>query len=290
MSLERRRQLVRIAREYDALIITDDVYDQLQWTVSPSSTSTLKEAVEPRIVDVDRFLDGGAERAGSDGFGNAISSGSFSKICAPGCRSGWAEGTKLMVNGVANAWVSKCAKITRQPSLTYICSGSTNSGSAPSQLTAAFMSEMLVSGELENHLYTTLQPGYAKRYRLMIDAIQESLVPLGVRLPQASRTIVGGYFIWLSLPDPLDADEFTARAIEEEKVVVGQGSLFGVYGDMKDGELNREIRVCFAWAEEDLLREGIERLGRVIGRMKAGIAERSTQPPSKRKMADPRHQ
>ncbi|MCJ1413021.1 hypothetical protein MMC19_007122 [Ptychographa xylographoides] len=271
MSLERRRQLVRIAREYDALIITDDVYDQLQWTVSPSSTSTLKEAVEPRIVDVDRFLDGGAERAGSDGFGNAISSGSFSKICAPGCRSGWAEGTKLMVNGVANA-------------------GSTNSGSAPSQLTAAFMSEMLVSGELENHLYTTLQPGYAKRYRLMIDAIQESLVPLGVRLPQASRTIVGGYFIWLSLPDPLDADEFTARAIEEEKVVVGQGSLFGVYGDMKDGELNREIRVCFAWAEEDLLREGIERLGRVIGRMKAGIAERSTQPPSKRKMADPRHQ
>lgn len=31
MTLQRRRELVQVAREYDACIITDDVYDMLQW-------------------------------------------------------------------------------------------------------------------------------------------------------------------------------------------------------------------------------------------------------------------
>lgn len=105
MSLERRQQLVRVAREYDALIITDDVYDQLQWTVSSAFSAPLEEAAEPRIVDVDRFLDGGAQRPGADGFGNSVSSGSFSKIVAPGSRSGWAEATELLITGLFNVYV-----------------------------------------------------------------------------------------------------------------------------------------------------------------------------------------
>lgn len=102
MSLTRRQDLVRIARRYDALIITDDVYDQLQWPVSPSSTGrSLETAALPRVVDVDRHLDGGADRAGSDAFGNAVSNGSFSKIVGPGCRTGWAEGTKKFAYGLS---------------------------------------------------------------------------------------------------------------------------------------------------------------------------------------------
>ena len=102
MSLLRRQELVRVAREYDALIITDDVYDQLQWPSSPAvRTTSLEEAVLPRIVDIDRFLGDGAERLGSDGFGNAVSNGSFSKIAGPGCRTGWAEGTENFVYGLS---------------------------------------------------------------------------------------------------------------------------------------------------------------------------------------------
>lgn len=94
MSLRRREQLVRLAREHDALIVTDDVYDQLQWPAKRiSSPSYSKHACLPRIVDVDRSLDGGALRHGADGFGNAVSNGSFSKIVGPGCRTGWMEGT-----------------------------------------------------------------------------------------------------------------------------------------------------------------------------------------------------
>ncbi len=94
MSLRRREQLVRLARQYDALIVTDDVYDQLQWSAErTSSPLDGKHAYLPRIVDIDRGLDGGAERDGADGFGNAVSNGSFSKIVGPGCRTGWMEGT-----------------------------------------------------------------------------------------------------------------------------------------------------------------------------------------------------
>ena len=93
MSLRRRQQLVLVAREYDALIITDDVYDQLQWPANREPTEPYaKKAVMPRVVDVDRDLDGGSERPGADGFGNAVSNGSFSKVSGPGCRTGWAEG------------------------------------------------------------------------------------------------------------------------------------------------------------------------------------------------------
>ena len=104
MSLRRRKELLQLAREYDALIITDDVYDFLQW---PSKVAIESEAISveqahlPRIVDLDRHLDGGTERTGADGFGNAVSNMSFSKISSPGLRCGWCEGTPKFVSGVA---------------------------------------------------------------------------------------------------------------------------------------------------------------------------------------------
>ena len=102
MSLRRREDMVRLAREYDALIITDDVYDFLQWpsSLNPSMLS-IEKAYLPRIVDIDRYLDGGAERHGADGFGNAISNGSFSKIFGPGLRTGCCEGTPKLAYGVS---------------------------------------------------------------------------------------------------------------------------------------------------------------------------------------------
>ena len=102
MSLRRREQLVRLARHHDALIVTDDVYDQLQWPAEKSSSRSYSEhAYLPRLVDVDRVLNGGAERSAADGFGNAISNGSFSKIAGPGCRTGWTEGTSKLAWAVS---------------------------------------------------------------------------------------------------------------------------------------------------------------------------------------------
>ena len=100
MSIDRREQLVTVARQYDALVITDDVYDQLQWPAASNDTRDISRCFE-RIVDVDRYMDSESDPAAADGFGNAVSNGSFSKIVGPGCRTGWAEGTQKFVFGLS---------------------------------------------------------------------------------------------------------------------------------------------------------------------------------------------
>jgi len=102
--------------------------------------------------------------------------------------------------------------------------GSSRSGGAPSQLTACFVAETLETGELQRFVYDTLQPTYCKRYRKTLDAIHKELIPLGVRLPQTDRDVVGGYFLFLTLPDPLKGTVLAQRAKEEENVVVAQVS------------------------------------------------------------------
>lgn len=104
-TLERREAIVCLAREKDALIITDDCYDFLSWTAetrdkeivlsngnSHHSPSSAPPPPPPRLVDVDRSLPGGDLE-----WGNAISNGSFSKVIGPGMRCGWAEATPAFI-------------------------------------------------------------------------------------------------------------------------------------------------------------------------------------------------
>ena len=98
-------------------------------------------------------------------------------------------------------------------------------------------------------------------------AVEEHLLPLGVTLPQRNRDVVGGYFIWLSLPAPLLAQEVAVRARQEENLIIAAGPIFAVYGDEKAVDLERKVRVSFSWEEEAMLTEGIQRLARVISIM-----------------------
>ncbi|KAK1020187.1 Valine--pyruvate aminotransferase [Friedmanniomyces endolithicus] len=61
----------------------------------------MRTAHLPRLVDVDRDLEGGADRPDADGFGNVCSNGTFSKIAGPGVRVGWVEGTDKFTYGVS---------------------------------------------------------------------------------------------------------------------------------------------------------------------------------------------
>lgn len=102
MSLDRREGLVRLARQYDALLVTDDVYDFLQW--SPTAGDKLAapgHACLPRLVDVDRYLDGGPV----DEWAHTLSNGSFSKLLGPGARTGWAEASEKVAYGLSQVYV-----------------------------------------------------------------------------------------------------------------------------------------------------------------------------------------
>lgn len=147
-------------------------------------------------------------------------------------------------------------------------SGTTKSGGAPSHLTAAIIANLMSSGDLQNHIISTLIPAYSARYHTMLTAITKHLLPLGVSIPNKRKdpqAVVGGYFIWISLPNGVHCDEVTARAKKEENLVVAPGSLFGVQGDDEEGYgLEGKLRLCFAWEDERSMEEGIERLSRVI--------------------------
>jgi len=256
MSLAKREALVKLARDCDALIISDDVYDQLQWSADLSVTTTappLTKAYLPRLRDIDASLSGGYDRPNADGFGNTISNGSFSKISGPGMRVGWAEASQKFAYGVSQA-------------------GTTCSGGAPSQLTSTYVTELLNSGFIESHIQDTLQVAYASRYRTLVGAVQKHLVPLGVSLPQSERTVVGGFFIWLTLPDDVHASAFEQRCRDEENVAIAPGGMFEVPGD-DAMSFDHSVRLCLAFEDEHLLAEGVERMAAVLRGMPRGEVE-----------------
>ncbi|KAJ0420975.1 pyridoxal phosphate-dependent transferase [Aspergillus carlsbadensis] len=255
MSLSRREALVRLARKYDALIIADDVYDFVHFpTDTPSAgvktPSPPFKRILPRLVDIDRTLDGGP----IDAFGNCMSNGSFSKIVGPGCRVGWAEGTPAFAYGISQA-------------------GSTHSGGAPSHMMSTFINEMLEpSGdstcEMTTHIVNKLIPAYARRYSLLATAVKEYLSPLGVISPsEDTYQVAGGFFLWLRLPPTLTSAEVVGAA-RQDGVTIGDGAVSalpdgnsrcGTYGDM--------IRLCFAWVDEEQLVEGVKILAGTIIRL-----------------------
>ncbi|KAI7633575.1 PLP-dependent transferase, partial [Hortaea werneckii] len=263
MSLGRRRELVRLAREYDALVIADDVYDFLQWPAKkPSGQSApgggggeeaMKTAHLPRLVDVDREIDGGTGRPGADGFGNACSNGSFSKIGGPGLRCGWVEGSERFAYGVSQT-------------------GTTCSGGAPSQLTSTYMTILLTSGQLDKHIQNVLRPAYARRYNKLINAITTHLLPLGFQLPQPDRDIVGGYFVWLKLPGRMTATAL-ASACKKRGVVIAPGTIFEVPGDRHTAGFDGHVRLCFAWEDEGKLEEGVVRVAEVVREMQGAMGD-----------------
>ena len=139
------------------------------------------------------------------------------------------------------------------------------------------MSKMLDSGDVQRHIVDILQPTYARRYYSLISAIEKYLVPLGIQLPQEDRQIMGGYFVWFTIPASLNANRIAIRAKEEENLIVAPGSMFAVKGNADSVGLDQKIRVCFAWEQEESLVKGIERLSVVISGMQAELDQEQTE-------------
>lgn len=146
---------------------------------------------------------------------------------------------------------------------------------------------MLRSGYLQSFINDTLIPTYRKRYYALMKAIDDGLVPLGMKVevnkPADSTTeTAGGFFTYLSLPGDLPAAKVVAAiAFKEYQLRVAFGHMFAVTGDQ--GSIARAevkggfagcIRICWAWHEEDEIKDGIQRLADTIvdirERMKRG--------------------
>ncbi|KAF3767520.1 PLP-dependent transferase [Cryphonectria parasitica EP155] len=285
MTLRRREGLVRLAREYDCLVICDDVYDFLQWPVSSSvsdplsSSSSISTTVPPlprtkplpRLADIDRALGPSKhDAARPDGrwFGHAISNGSFSKIVAPGVRTGWVEGTRDFALGTAQT-------------------GSTGSGGAPSQLSATLVCEVMRRGDLARHIDAVCRPGLQRRHGLLMRAVHEQLDRFGIEVLDGNLggqgegagqpATYGGYFVWITFPRGPAAKDITERAMRDENLIVPPGSMFEVKRDEETARFEKSIRLCFSWEDEEDLVEGVARLGRVVQSLWEGKPEEASQ-------------
>ena len=78
--------------------------------------------------------------------------------------------------------------------------------------------------------------------------------------PQAEWTRpAGGLFVWATLPDYIDTTDLLAKALRENVAFVpGQAAYV-------DGRGGSSMRLNFSGSTEDEIREGIRRIGRVVG-------------------------
>lgn len=104
----------------------------------------------------------------------------------------------------------------------------------------------------------------------MVEAIESHLGPVGVVLAKislAEEYLVGGYFLWMKLPDGVKSSEVGKMAKEEENLIVSPGVTFGVSGDNEKGDFEQFLRLSFSYEDESNLVEGIIRLAKIIRRL-----------------------
>ncbi|KAK3398825.1 pyridoxal phosphate-dependent transferase [Sordaria brevicollis] len=218
-SLRRRHDLVQLARKYDALIISDDVYDFLQWPVlsSPSEASTSLPLTTPlpRLSDIDISLGPSSHdlalsahynrtRSPASGKPNdSTPNGQHHNDMADDLQDmqplfpdhtiqdlhfGHAVSngsfSKLLSPGLRTGWTHSTPAFAHGLSQT----GSTRSGGAPSQYCAALIHEILSSGELERHLTEVVRPALQRRHALMLSTVKSILGPLGITCIEDNRT------------------------------------------------------------------------------------------------------
>lgn len=102
-----------------------------------------------------------------------------------------------------------------------------------------------------------------------MSAINEHLVPLGFTVPSNTQPVAGGFFVWLDLPESLTGDVLAERALVEESLKIGSGTLFQIQGDGTKFHraFDGSIRLSFAWERVETLGEGIQRLANVARRL-----------------------
>jgi DNA-binding transcriptional MocR family regulator len=216
LSLERRPQIIEIARRHGILVLEDNPYGLLGFDTEPLPAL---RSLDPEQV---------------------VYLGSFSKTFAPGLRVGWA----LAPHAVRDKLVLASESAILCPS--------------------AF-SQALVRRYLEQHDWRHQIKLYRELYRERRDAMLGALEDL---MPRSTWTVPdGGFYVWLQLPEGLDAKAMLPRAVTE-RVAYVPGTAFYA-GTTKDGDGvthdgRSHMRLSYCYPEPERIREGVRRLAAVV--------------------------
>ena len=158
--------------------------------------------------------------------------GSFSKTFAPGFRVGWA----LAPHAVREKLVLAQESSTLCP---------------PS------FSQLAVSSYLASHDWQGQVKQFREMYRERRDAMVHALADM---MPATARWNVpdGGFYVWLTLPDGLDAKAMLPRAVTARVAYVPGTAFFA------DGFGSQSMRLSYCYPTPERIREGVRRLVAVI--------------------------
>ncbi len=158
--------------------------------------------------------------------------GSFSKTFAPGFRVGWV----LAPHAVREKLVLAQESATLCP---------------PS------FSQMAVSAYLTKHDWLGQIKQFREMYRERRDAMVEALDDM---MPPAARWNVptGGFYVWVTLPQGLDAKAMLPRAVTARVAYVPGTAFFA------DGFGSQSMRLSYCYPTPERIREGVRRLTGVI--------------------------
>ena len=158
--------------------------------------------------------------------------GTLSKILAPGLRVGWIVARRKFIDKLqlAKQPVDLCTNVFSQ------------------HLAYRYLKEDIVDRQIEKIIGL---------YRAKRDHM---LAALGEFLPEKVdwTSPEGGMFIWLTLPESIDAEEMFQDALEDGVAYV-PGSIF--YGNSPK---KNTLRLNFTFVEKEDITEGVKRLGRLV--------------------------
>ncbi len=168
-------------------------------------------------------------RSGTD---DVVYLGSFSKTFAPGLRVGWV----LAPHAVRE-------KLVLASEASVLC---------PPQLNQLAVVDYLETQDWQGQV-DVFRGIYRERRDAMLDALTQ-LMPRGTTWTVPT----GGFYVWTTLPEGLDAKVMQPRAITARVAYVPG---IGFYAD---GQGRREMRLSYCYPEPDRIREGVRRLAGVV--------------------------
>ncbi|XP_070567619.1 2-aminoadipate transaminase-like [Ptychodera flava] len=228
LGAERCKHLIRVARKHGVLIISDDVYGLLSYTVSKNDVNRSREFICPkRLFAYD-------DKSDPDYRGNVASVNSFSKIFAPGVRLGWYELPKRVHNIVRDSG---------------LCQSSAGFNTFTSGIMATAINLGLVAENLRD-----LRRLYKKRMQSLIDTLQRELPP-EVLFTRPK----GGYHLWIVLPEKCSSMELLKICEEKFSLAFQLGSIFS-----PDEQCKNCLRLSISFVEEAEIVDGARRLSKAI--------------------------
>jgi 2-aminoadipate transaminase len=167
-----------------------------------------------------------------DGGRYVIYLGTFSKILSAGLRLGWTAAPGPILE-----------RLNLGKQAADLCS---------SPLNQYFVAAYFAHRDWRTYL-TQLRTIYRRRRDVMLAALQEFL-PAEAEWTRPE----GGLFIWARLPDYIDTTDLLARALREHVAFVPGRAAY------LDGRGGSEMRLNFSGVDEDEIREGVRRIGKVV--------------------------